>query len=859
MADREDPRLRSTMTVVYLLDSAPDWDRLVAAHEWASRLIPRIRQRVVEPPLGLGAPTWVADDEFDLGFHVRRLRLPQPGTLRQLLDLVQGDAMASFDRSRPPWRASLVEGLEDGRTAYVLKLHHSMTDGQGGTQLVGLLHSRTREPSPDKPLPDPPAPENASPVAILAEQATGALGSAPGRRAPRRHRDRQHRAPDAPAAHRGSRGRRAFRTLPAAHPGPAAGGSRRRCSPRSRSWRFDAWRSRSRAQSGGQGRRRLAERRLCVGAAWRLSPLPRALRPSHRGDGDGDADQPARGDHPMGGNRSPGRVSRRRSASRTRRSASALVHEFVLTARDEPALDVFGLLAPALNRLPMALVARGYGAQTTKLDLQASNVAGLPYDAYIAGAKIEQMLPFGPLPGCAVMATLLSYAGTCCIGLNTDPGRGDRARRVRALPRGGAGGSARPRARPDGNGAARPQPAGRRLDDLSERSRRLRARATARAAAVSPASRSSVASKRRADLGDVLVDPRPASRSVGSARSTATCSVPGMHDASPRHISSPALRMTIGTSGTPACMATWNAPFLNGPQPRRRRAGALGRDGERDPVAQLVDGRLRAPRGPARSCARSMKATSASAPIGAKRGVARRLLLRHAGEVAAQELAEDDHVERALVVEDEHRRAVRPEVLLAGDVDVDPGERRGRARSRAPPPRLTAVRRLRFSRPTPAPSPAAAPQPASAAPVRAIGRRPRPARGGRSGVTGQPRSRRDARPGRLGVERARVADRLEERDVLVAVAVAEAALAGRCRCSAANSRTACALPSPHRTGPSSRPVNSAVLDLDLRAEDVVDAAARAPAARPGSGWPTRRATTVWPSRWWASTSSQASG
>ena len=31
------------------------------------------------------------------------------------------------------------------------------------------------------------------------------------------------------------------------------------------------------------------------------------------------------------------------------------------------------------------------------------------------------MLPFGPLPGCAVMATLLSYAGTCCIGLNTDP------------------------------------------------------------------------------------------------------------------------------------------------------------------------------------------------------------------------------------------------------------------------------------------------------------------------------------------------------------------------------------------------------------------------------------------------------
>jgi hypothetical protein len=67
------------------------------------------------------------------------------------------------------------------------------------------------------------------------------------------------------------------------------------------------------------------------------------------------------------------------------------------------------------------VVARWYAAQTTKLDLQASNVAGLPYSAYIAGARIERMLPFGPLPGCAVMATLLSYAGTCCIGLNTDP------------------------------------------------------------------------------------------------------------------------------------------------------------------------------------------------------------------------------------------------------------------------------------------------------------------------------------------------------------------------------------------------------------------------------------------------------
>jgi len=98
-----------------------------------------------------------------------------------------------------------------------------------------------------------------------------------------------------------------------------------------------------------------------------------------------------------------------------------IVHEFVLNVREEPAIDALGLAAPTLNRLPAPVVAQWYAGQTAKLDLQASNVAGLPWEAYIAGAKIERMLPFGPVPGCAVMATLLSYAGTCCIGVNCDP------------------------------------------------------------------------------------------------------------------------------------------------------------------------------------------------------------------------------------------------------------------------------------------------------------------------------------------------------------------------------------------------------------------------------------------------------
>jgi diacylglycerol O-acyltransferase / wax synthase len=45
----------------------------------------------------------------------------------------------------------------------------------------------------------------------------------------------------------------------------------------------------------------------------------------------------------------------------------------------------------------------------------------MPVPVYIAGARIQRMFPFGPLPGCAVMAALVSHNGVCCIGINMDP------------------------------------------------------------------------------------------------------------------------------------------------------------------------------------------------------------------------------------------------------------------------------------------------------------------------------------------------------------------------------------------------------------------------------------------------------
>src|SRR3984893_14369087 len=141
-----DPRTRSTGVLLEILDREPDWDRLVAAHERISQQIPRLRERSVEPLLALVPPAWSPDPHFALGYHLQRVRLPEPGTMRQLLDLAQGILARPVDKARPPWEAVLVEGLEDGRAGYLLKLHHSLSDGLGLVQLLRLAHSSTLEP-----------------------------------------------------------------------------------------------------------------------------------------------------------------------------------------------------------------------------------------------------------------------------------------------------------------------------------------------------------------------------------------------------------------------------------------------------------------------------------------------------------------------------------------------------------------------------------------------------------------------------------------------------------------------------------------------------------------------------------------
>jgi diacylglycerol O-acyltransferase / wax synthase len=118
---------------------APSEDDFLAHIRSRVHLLPRLRQRLLYPPLGLGTPFWVDCPDFDIHRHLRRIALPAPGTEAQFQELV-GELLApALDRSKPLWELILVEGFEDERFAIVYKTHHAMADGISAVDIGMLL------------------------------------------------------------------------------------------------------------------------------------------------------------------------------------------------------------------------------------------------------------------------------------------------------------------------------------------------------------------------------------------------------------------------------------------------------------------------------------------------------------------------------------------------------------------------------------------------------------------------------------------------------------------------------------------------------------------------------------------------
>jgi WS/DGAT/MGAT family acyltransferase len=372
---------------------------------------------VVEDALGLASPRWVVDRDFDIGYHLRFARLPGPGNVQQAVEAAQTLGMTPFDRARPLWEALLLDGLEGDRSVYLLKLHHSIADGQGTVQMFDILHGDSPEPGRARALPVP-APEHVSGASI----ALDALLSAPrcalretvgigGRVASSAIHARPHKLLDA-IRYAESLGRMLG-------PPPAQGSIL--LEQRSLNRRYgildvalDDLRAAGRACGGTVNDAFVA---ALVGGMRRyhehhgidLGELTLALPISLRKEGD-----------PPGSNRFAGARILAPLGELDPRTRMRLIGERTAAARSEPAIGFMDALSPVMSRLPAVLVATMSERVTRSIDLQASNVRGLERTAYIAGARVERMYAFGAAPGPAVMVTLMSYDGHCYIAVNVN-------------------------------------------------------------------------------------------------------------------------------------------------------------------------------------------------------------------------------------------------------------------------------------------------------------------------------------------------------------------------------------------------------------------------------------------------------
>lgn len=140
------------------------FERFLALLESRIHLVPQFRQRVVKVPFELDNPYFVDDPHFDIGYHVRRIAMPEPGS-RELLQEFAGRLMSRpLDMNKPLWETYVVEGLEDGKWAYVAKAHHVLVDGVGGNEMLVQLLDLSPEPRevapPDEPWNPGPLPSD---------------------------------------------------------------------------------------------------------------------------------------------------------------------------------------------------------------------------------------------------------------------------------------------------------------------------------------------------------------------------------------------------------------------------------------------------------------------------------------------------------------------------------------------------------------------------------------------------------------------------------------------------------------------------------------------------------------------------
>ena len=420
----DQPRQRTTMAMLLLLDRRPDARRLRAATRRMVDAVPRLRQRVVDAPFGLALPRWEDDPTFDLDFHVRRYALadePGPSTdLEGLFHTVGPIYERPFDRTRPLWELIEID-RHDAGSAIFFRLHHAVADGVGGNAILAALTDAQREGEPlPPPSRKPPGAwrEPSFPAAVAralqdrvaqdAERAgavAGALWQAV------RHPESLLRAGRIVAALAADLGTQSASPL-------GDFGRARRLS--GIDLPFEPLREVKRALggamidvmltavAGAMGAWHRAHRHAGVSEPQTLVPIN--LRP--RG---------AQGLAAGVGNRATGIIVRLPIGIRDPKKRFQEIHRRVEERKAHPAVELLPLLASVLATLPKPLYRAVAWQGSQSIELIVTNVPGVPVTRHLAGAEIQAAFPFAPVaPHCPVSIALYGYRDRLYVGLDTD-------------------------------------------------------------------------------------------------------------------------------------------------------------------------------------------------------------------------------------------------------------------------------------------------------------------------------------------------------------------------------------------------------------------------------------------------------
>lgn len=415
----KDPYLASTFANITILDRAPNMDALVARMERTALLFPRLRRRVMPAPGNFGNPTWVDDPSFDIRYHVRQISLAEPGDMRQLLDLVTLLVADPFDRSRPLWHFIVIDGLAGGRSALVQKLHHTVTDGQGGVELSMHYLDLQRNPEPLPAL--DPAIANAA-HNVMEPDATEALRGAmsDSLRLPLSVL-RQVRDVLADPSLIGTIGSSTSATVKgliaqlnetdaARSPLWTSRSIRRRMETTRVS--YHDMRGAAKEMGGTLNTAFVTAAAHAAGKYHQqlgapVESLRASMAISTRTDGSGsNAFTLARMLVPTSDMPLPERF--------------AAINEILVAAREGSTSGSLEAIATVSTVMPTSIITRLARAQAETVDFATSNVRGAGVPLFVAGAQLLENYPVGPLGGVAFNVTLMSYMGSLDVGINID-------------------------------------------------------------------------------------------------------------------------------------------------------------------------------------------------------------------------------------------------------------------------------------------------------------------------------------------------------------------------------------------------------------------------------------------------------